>query len=136
MLDNLFADYETVESVLVYLIVAAGLLLVTVAALRVSQGDERRESRDESQSVDSRSPFCAFQLVLTLGELNFSHGSGLMVPAGASLQLISRHITTAGPRWSAKWISDDPDSHGIYVYPIPEDMLRMFPMRSTARSHS
>ena len=123
MLDNLFADYETVESVLVYLIVAMGVLLVTVAAERGSQKNERREIRSESQSVDSCSPFVAFQLVLTLGELNFLHGSGLMVPAGSSLQLISRHITTSGPRWSAKWISDDADSHGIYVYPIPEDML-------------
>lgn len=105
--------------------VAGLVLLITIVSMRSLLAPEPTFSGPRTTQLpwESYSRFMSLELVRTTHELNYGHGSGLMVPKGAALQLISLHQTTSGPRWSAKWISDDEDAHGIYVYPIPEEML-------------
>lgn len=74
------------------------------------------ELYDYRQSLPER--FHDGEEVITLGELNYSHGNGMIVPGGADLKLLRSHHTTNGVRWSALW------KDRIYVYPIPEDLIQ------------
>jgi hypothetical protein len=124
MLAELIADYETVETLLIYLLVAGGVLVVTLCAVNY-----RGPAGDLDAAVDwetgeagtdfytSAFPrFHAGQTVLVVHELNYSNGCGIMVPAGEQLELINCRRTNNGWRWSA-W------HDGVFVGPIPEDMI-------------
>jgi hypothetical protein len=124
MLAELIADYETVETLLIYLLVAGGVLVVTLCAVNY-----RGPAGDPDAAVDWSTgqllpdyhanafpQFHVGQIVRTRGELNYSHGSGIMVPAGAPMELINCRRTNNGWRWSA-W------HDGVFVGPIPEDMI-------------
>ncbi|MGN5502199.1 hypothetical protein ACLJB6_09370, partial [Campylobacter coli] len=56
-------------------------------------------------------------LVIVTRELDFSHGSGTVVPVGGFIRLINSHTTSSGIRWSGRW-------DGAYVSSIPPDALR------------
>lgn len=127
MLSELIANYETLESVLVYLAVASVILVITRAA--ISYQAEDAVAWPQPVEIDEKPSFETYQIVRTRGELNYSHGSGIMVPGGAELELLACHITNHGFRWSAYHV--DPDTkQRIYVYPIPEDMIEPLTVHS------
>jgi hypothetical protein len=125
MLGELITDFETVETLLIYLLIAGGVLVVTLCAVnyRGRAGIPPNAAVDwvtgellPDYQSNGFPQFHAGQLVRTRGELNYSHGSGIMVPAGAQMELINCRRTSNGWRWSA-W------HDGVFVAPIPEDMV-------------
>lgn len=66
--------------------------------------------------------FLPNQKVYTTETLDWSHGSGLVVPKNSLIVLNKLHNTSSGMRWSGNWHRQAKVT--IYVYPIPEDCIR------------
>ena len=71
---------------------------------------------DEPESLPE-SRFRPQQHVRVIEELNYSGGTGMVVPVGAVLKLVDCFATVDGWRWSAKWKTN-------HIHSIPEDMIR------------
>lgn len=59
------------------------------------------------------------QWVKARAEMSWMYGPSVDVPAGAIIQLVDCHDTTAGPRWSGYW-------KRVFLSSIPEDMIEPY----------
>lgn len=108
----MWAEYFSEPEPLIRFILSCCSLVISVAALSIALQNRIGTAR----RWDPRSRFNPGQIVITRGELNYSHGNGQIVPGGTRLRLRDAHATNHGVRWSASW-------NDVHVYPIPEDML-------------
>ena len=127
MLADYFTSYESATGCLTFALILLIPLAISFAYERwlkpAAQSPKRMLIPEAHLKTTSPLPsFYIGQIVQTTHELNFSHGGGLMVPAGEEIELVSCHCTNHGFRWAGLWRSGA-KPQGVYVYPIPEDMI-------------
>lgn len=130
MLAEYFTSYESASACLAFVLILLIPLVVAMAYERWLKPTVARKAVERfviaelqaTHVVDSTQRFYIGQIVRTTHELNYSHGCGLMVPAGHEIELVSCHCTNHGFRWSGLWKTKERPL-GVYVYPIPEDMI-------------